>query len=625
MIKNFFGKDYLLTNLSTFLDINSLLALSSANHFLKKILDPSKNIIINKIFYKYLNKRFFEKEDDDKYDSHKSYKERRNHFINIYGKNTTNWKSFLFQLAKHFKDYPNKNILKKVKDNFRIYLYLPDLRHDNLYLKFPNSSLYQSFLYIKVHDEIYQYSHYDKYINKDYINKQSKECVFQLYTNNLSFKFDLINFYRVYNEINSCYDYKNILESISNYDFVKLDNFYEKVNKDSINNILYFILWTNRIFKYYCSYILFSLYIFEDYGAEKYYLEEYINKYNNFVCSMHNIDSLFENVNIFINYLISFILKKNDSQKFSLLELAIKIFKKTVYDKISEKIFNKTCLLYKKILINILKNENKGKNEDNINIEEEEEINDISKEDNNKEAGIFDLQRENTEKEIIENLLICLLDFSINKNNIKDINHSYIKLDESYENYENNFIKITEEIIEQELLKGMPISEIFEKFKILLENDGIPEKNIIKSSNSFVFINKTKKNILDKTFQLLFKKLLQQLNHDINSSLELHMKGGIISISNMEKINNKKYSYDLSAFSQNIRKKIENKVQDELNKVKSFLYEQNLKGYEVLDINKLVNEYIENNDIQLVLLMKKMIYFYYKECEYYDENNRKNI
>ena len=170
-------------------------------------------------------------------------------------------------------------------------------------------------------------------------------------------------------------------------------------------------------------------------------------------------------------------------------------------------------------------------------------------------------------------------------------------------------------------MKGIPISEIFEKFTILLVNDGIPEINIIKSSNSFVFINKTKKNILDKIFQLLSKKLFQQLNQDINSSLEQHMKGKI----NMEKIKDKKYSYDLSALSEDKRIKIENKVQDELNKIKTSLYEQNIKGYETLEIKKLINEYIENNDIQLVLLMKKMIYFYYKECEYYDEQNQKNI
>ena len=196
------------------------------------------------------------------------------------------------------------------------------------------------------------------------------------------------------------------MESISNYDFEKLDNFYEKVNNNRINKILYFILWTNRIFKYYCSYILFSLEIFEDDVNQKNYLEEYINKYNNFVCSIDRIDSIFENVNVIINYLISFILKKNDSQKFSLLELASKIFKKTVYDKISEKIFNKTCLVYKKILINKLENESEVKNEDKINIEEEEEILGIKIKIKNIEAEIFDIQRENTEKEIIENELL---------------------------------------------------------------------------------------------------------------------------------------------------------------------------------------------------------------------------
>ena len=621
MSKKFFGYNNLLTNVATFLDIDSLISLSSANHSLKKMLDPSENVIINKIFYKYLNRRFFEKEYDYKYDSHKSYIERRNHFIDIYSKNTTNWKSFLFQLINHFNDYPNRNIARKFNDNFYIYLYIQDLRHENLYLKFPNSSLYQSFLYTKDINEVIEYDFYDDYINKDYINKQGKECEIKIYIHDLFFENDLKYFYDVYNEINSSNDYKNILESISNYDFEKLDNFYEKVNNNRINKIIYFILWTNRIFKYYCSYILFSLEIFEDDVNQKNYLEEYINKYNNFVCSIDRIDSIFENVNVIINYLISFILKKNDSQKFSLLELASKIFKKTVYDKISEKIFNKTCLVYKKILINKLESESEVKNENNINIEEEEEILGIKIKIKNIEAEIFDIQRENTEKEIIENLLICLLDFSINKNNIKKINHSCIKLDESYENYENNFIKITEEIIENGLLKGMPISEIFEKFTILLVNDGIPEINIIKSSNSFVFINKTKKNILDKIFQLLSKKLFQQLNQDINSSLEQHMKGKI----NMEKINDKKYSYDLSALSEDKRIKIENKVQDELNKIKTSLYEQNIKGYETLEIKKLINEYIENNDIQLVLLMKKMIYFYYKECEYYDEQNQKNI
>ena len=211
----------------------------------------------------------------------------------------------------------------------------------------------------------------------------------------------------------------------------------------------------------------------------------------------------------------------------------------------------------------------------------------------------------------------------MNKNNINAINHSCIKLDDSYEIYENSLINSTKEIIEQKLGKDMQISEIFEILKKLLENDGNSRKTLIKNSNSLVLINKTKKNILENSFQLLFKNLLGKLNEDINSRLKPHMDGRTIAISNIEKINNKDYSCDLSDFSQKKKMKIEKKVEDELNNVKTFLYEQNLKGFGIDETNSLINEYIGNNGIELVLLMKKIIYFYYKECEYYDEKDQK--
>ena len=48
------------------------------------------------------------------------------------------------------------------------------------------------------------------------------------------------------------------------------------------------------------------------------------------------------------------------------------------------------------------------------------------------------------------------------------------------------------------------------------------------------------------------------------------------------------------------------KVQDELNNVKAFLYEQNIKGFGVEETISLINEYIGNNRIELVLLMRKL-------------------
>ena len=629
MSKIFLGNKNLLEYLATFFDVNNLLTLSSSNKSLKGMLSPLENSTVNKIFYRNVNKRFFEMEEDFEFD--KSYKAKKNNLLDIYWKNTINWQLYLIQLNKHFNNYPEEKIIKKVKNILRIHLYLHDLRKENYHLEFSNSSIYQIFSYDKKNREECTYNFYNKYINEEYIKKQDKECEIKVLRTGLFFESELKNFFKAYNEINSCYDYKDILEAINNYDFEKLDNFYEKVNKSNVNNIIYFILWINRTLKYYCMYILNSVNIFEDDLIGRIYLEEYIDKYNNFVNSILLINSNFENINIIINYLTTFIFKKNYSQKFSLEQLAMKIFKKTVYDKISEKIQNKTFSLFNKFLINNLENinEEEGKNDNkredkmDIEIETATTTNDTSIQDISLDESFSEYTKENTDKEILENLLKCILDFSMDKKNINAINHSCIKLDDSYQNYENNFIKTAKEIIEEELRKYMQISEIFEILKKLLENDGNSRKSLNKNNNCFGLINKTKKNFLNSTFQLLYKEILQELNRDLNSRLKPHMKGRTICISNIEKINNKNYSCDLSYFSQKKKMNIEGKVQDELNKLKTFLYENNLKGFDSVETNKLVNEYIENNGIQLVLLTKKIIYFFYKECEYYDEKDQK--
>ena len=619
MSKTYFGNKNLLTYLTNFLDANDLLKLSSSNKPLNGLLNPLNNDAVNKAYYNHVTKTFFEMEEDFEFD--KPYREKRNNYLDMYWKNTINWKSYFIQFKKDIKYFQDKDkkITKKILDILRIHLYLQDLRKENYHLEFSNSSLYQTFSYDKKFREICNNTYYSKYINKDYINKEGKDCEIKLLRNNLFFEEELKNFYGQYKAINSCHDYKIILEAINSYDFQKLDNFYEKVNKNGseINTIINFILWINKIFISYCMYILNSVNIFEDDATGRMYLEEYIDKYTNFVNSILLVNANFQNVNIIINFLNYFILHKNDSH-FSLEELGMKIFKKTVYDKLADKIYQKTSLLYNKLLINKLEN----KNEDKMEIEDNE-TNDTSLQDISLDDSYSDFPKEKTDKEILENLLKCILDFSMNKNNINAINHSCIKLDDSYEIYENSLINSTKEIIEQKLGKDMQISEIFEILKKLLENDGNSRKTLIKNSNSLVLINKTKKNILENSFQLLFKNLLGKLNEDINSRLKPHMDGRTITISNIEKINNKDYSCDLSDFSQKKKMKIEKKVEDELNNVKTFLYEQNIKGFGIDETNSLINEYIGNNGIELVLLMKKIIYFYYKECEYYDEKDQK--
>ena len=75
-------------------------------------------------------------------------------------------------------------------------------------------------------------------------------------------------------------------------------------------------------------------------------------------------------------------------------------------------------------------------------------------------------------------------------------------------------------------------------------------------------------------------------------------------MTNNEIINKKDYKYDLSELND---KKNENwrKNEEDLKYLGLCLYEQNINGYDVQEINRLVNQYIENKVINIVLLVKK--------------------
>ena len=75
----------------------------------------------------------------------------------------------------------------------------------------------------------------------------------------------------------------------------------------------------------------------------------------------------------------------------------------------------------------------------------------------------------------------------------------------------------------------------------------------------------------------------------------------------------------MNEFDEQKKIKIEGKIQEEINKLKMCLYEQNINSYDVHETERFVNEYLENNGIGIVLLMKKMILLHIKEFELYEE------
>ena len=110
---------------------------------------------------------------------------------------------------------------------------------------------------------------------------------------------------------------------------------------------------------------------------------------------------------------------------------------------------------------------------------------------------------------------------------------------------------------------------------------------------------------------------------DFSERLKPNMNGRTLNIAYNELLNKKTYNCDFSDLSRDQIMSIERKVQNEINNLKTCLYQNNINGYSVDETNKLVNEYIENDGIEVVLLMKRMIYFYYREFQICEDKNQR--
>ena len=212
----------------------------------------------------------------------------------------------------------------------------------------------------------------------------------------------------------------------------------------------------------------------------------------------------------------------------------------------------------------------------------------------------------------------------INKDNSLGINHTCIKLGDEYNQYEEMIINEIKNFIKINIEKGKEIPEIFEAIKKSLQCNR-RNKIFRINSNNLELINKTKKLLLENSYKMLVPIILKYLENDFNSHLKYdqNTQKRILCMDQIEIKNFKDYEYDLSEFSEKKRIKIEEKVEEEIKNIKSCLYEQNINGFDVNETNDLVNKYMNNNGVDLVLLFKNLTYYYYAELEFYAENDKK--
>ena len=209
----------------------------------------------------------------------------------------------------------------------------------------------------------------------------------------------------------------------------------------------------------------------------------------------------------------------------------------------------------------------------------------------------------------------------IDQNNANGINHSLIKLSKTYKQLEELLVSKFSETINQQLNEGKSASELFEILKKVFETNKNGYKNFLQNNNSLKIINRTKKTMLNGAFKTLCRNIFPKIMNDFDSRLVSNMNQRKLKFYNNEI--KTEYKCDLSDYSNKMKMTIEGKVQEEINNIKACLYGQNIKGYNIDDTNKLVNEYMDSDAIEIVLLVKKMIYFYFKELANYEEKDKK--
>ena len=630
---------HLLTRICLFLEPKDIYSFLESNKSIKRKLNPLSNTISNNMFYYGVTRSFFTFDLDFDEKTNFAYDEKE--LLENHWNSKINWKSFLCQINHHFKSYPDKEISQNVLNCFKTHIYLSDIRKENYILEYKHSSIHQTICYDKNINEKIVFNHYDKYINNNYLScENGRQSRIKIMRKGLPFENELLNFKNVYDEVALNDEYKNILNMIIRYDFENLNLVFERVKKNSnkkINNIIYFIFWSNYCFIMYTIYIYETIIRFEGEKDETEFLNQFSKNYSEYINTALLINSNFQNINIIINYLSEYLIgnsqeNKNSEKnkaKFSLYDFYLKIYQKQIFEKLAKKTNSKTSFLLKKILEEFLENKKDKKKEHDMDIDDNLSTADNSPDNsedemeylNEMEDNDLSFDQETSKNELLSSVTNSFLDVEINKDNSLGINHTCIKLGDGYKQYEEMLINEFNYFIQSNIEKGKEPSEIFEVIKKSLQHE---RKNIFLRTNSLELINRTKKLLLENCYKMLCPIITKRLENDFSSRLKYDQstQKRILYFNQEENLSFKDYEYDLNDFSEKERIKIEEKVEEEIKNIKSCLYEQNINGFDLNETIDLVNKYMDNNGVDLVLLVKKMIYFYNGELEVYAGNDK---
>ena len=523
--------------------------ISLANKYFYSFLNPEKNSYINTFYRDLIFKIYFN------IDNKKNYKLiNEEYLLDDFSKTKNNWKNIFQQLKTNSEIFTKNEISAEIYKCFKTHCYMPYKRKENKTLEYENSTLHQIICYDMNKNDFINNKYYDKYFNIN--NKNNK---IEPLRKGLFFEEELINFK---SEVNN-YDNKKIMSMITNYSFQKLNNVYysilnKKDNKKNriskkkykINSIYFFIVWLNHTLILFTNLLFNYVYQFRNMQDPAKIIIEYSKTHSSLINFGLMINEKFNNINFIFNFLQKERTSSstNNNNGFKIYNMFLNIMEKNFYQKLKPLLNKNIEKLLKLFSTEYFEKEkiNSSNNCQSIETNNTEQINEEI--DNMEDSDDFDLNDSicddidmeddedlNNEdklayKDIIEEYSNLILDFSINKDNASYINHSKIKLNGIYYEYEKlikeNFlenIKIwLNEDNEMNLNNNASINDGYDSinssFSFIKKLFGKEEKE------GFKLINRTKLNIFIYCFNYLINYLKKIINNKYNYGKEFKIK-----------------------------------------------------------------------------------------------------
>ena len=536
-----------------YLNIKEIINLSSTNKKFRSDLNNKLNLIVNNQWREIFDQKFYRISEE------KTENEELN--------NSDEGLKIDFKLL-FYKFLSLKNSIEKLTvsedifEIFKLHCYLPKIRKINKLIEYSNSSLHQTFFYDIQKNENSLYDYYNNFFKQENKNLLNNEFEYA----------EFIYDYKQYsNDIIQNEEKITLMKKIINY-----ENLEENCNKNYNNELLNFILWIYQLISLFCIYNRAYIQKYEN-NSQK-FLNEYNERHNSLVQIAMYLNDNYQNINVAFNY-IYFYCFGNVEKKFNLYKMIFNIWFQKTFIPLNEKILMSSEEIFKLFL------------NDSSSLRESMSTNDES------------IENEISNKEIINEILKDVLDFSIDENNVNYINHLNLPVNDYYKRFENVISNCYINYLQNKIILRSNLNEIIDFLNVYFKEN----ENYFNDEKNIQLINRSKKIILTNIVKSFNYFLQNELLKEFNN----------FNANNFNNISNNNNNVKIEL---NFEENVKNAIEKEILNFKNFLYNFAVNN-NVNFSSDVINYFIQKSSV--INFINKISGFYYEQKNYLEEISKK--